>query len=151
MISPSRSHFLPSKGNPPPGFIYRDAPCPEPSLTFLSESLVKELPSPGSADRASVERDACFQSLLLHLSESLHEQGLLMKMITHHFFKAPELRSPSIIHVPLTGPLWRYAYFQSLCVHYCQRTQWKSCPNSYLAADKKTLINVNNSSETWID
>jgi hypothetical protein len=74
---------IPSKGAPLPGSpcrapTERDALFPEPSFTYLSKSLVKEsllqVPPVGPLWRGGAS-----QSLLLHISRSPNEKGLLIK------------------------------------------------------------------------
>jgi hypothetical protein len=149
MISPSRSPFVQSKGTPLQvsftemlhiqSLLWPFSQSPQ----LRSFSLQVPLTGP-------LWREMPVSRAFSNISQNPYWTRSPDKSNILPFLQSPPVKEP-IIPVLLTGPLWRYAYFQSLCVHTSQRTQWKSCPNNYLAADKKKPVNVNNSSETWID
>jgi hypothetical protein len=63
----NKSRSPPSRFQSESAHRHRDAPFSEPSFIRLSNSLVNE-PTLGSPNRDPMERDACLQSLLLHIT-----------------------------------------------------------------------------------
>ena len=139
MISPAKNPYVPSKGSPLQVSLTE-------MLHFQSLLwLVSQIPQLRSSPlqvllTGPLWREMPVSRAFFYISQSPYWTRYPDKNNISPFFKAPSPVKELIIHVPLTGLLWRYAYFQSLSVHISQRPQWRSCSDSYLAADKKHLV-----------